>query len=153
MSGSRCLQFARLLGAIEIRDLFLGRQHEIDLGRFQIDPHYFHRHPIGQPEHGRLARRGLVDGSARRRQTRIVLHFNPVGRDRMLGFSTHNEAQLLASNAEPVDYVAIGPLFETGSKRNPDPPKGERFLPGREAVRRMTARLGPSWGAGAGAGG
>jgi thiamine-phosphate pyrophosphorylase len=47
-----------------------------------------------------------------------------IGRDRMLGLSTHNEAQLLASNAEPVDYVAIGPLFQTGSKRNPDPVVG-----------------------------
>jgi thiamine-phosphate pyrophosphorylase len=47
-----------------------------------------------------------------------------IGRDRALGLSTHNEAQLLASNAEPVDYVAIGPLFETGSKRNPDPVVG-----------------------------
>jgi thiamine-phosphate pyrophosphorylase len=60
-----------------------------------------------------------------------------IGRDRMLGFSTHNEAQLLASNAEPVDYVAIGPLFETGSKRNPDPVVGIGEL-GR--LRLLTAR-------------
>ena len=43
-----------------------------------------------------------------------------IGTGRVLGLSTHNEAQLLASNDEPVDYIAIGPLFETGSKRNPD---------------------------------
>ncbi len=43
-----------------------------------------------------------------------------IGTGRVLGLSTHNEAQLLASNDEPVDYIAIGPLFRTGSKRNPD---------------------------------
>lgn len=43
-----------------------------------------------------------------------------IGTGRVLGLSTHNEAQLLASNDDPVDYIAIGPLFETGSKRNPD---------------------------------
>lgn len=43
-----------------------------------------------------------------------------IGTGRVLGLSTHNEAQLLASNDDPVDYIAIGPLFQTGSKRNPD---------------------------------
>lgn len=37
-----------------------------------------------------------------------------------LGYSTHNEAQLRASNEEPIDYVALGPIFGTGSKENPD---------------------------------
>ncbi len=37
-----------------------------------------------------------------------------------LGFSTHNEAQLRASNSEPVDYVALGPIFGTATKENPD---------------------------------
>src|SRR5687768_7106740 len=40
---------------------------------------------------------------------------------RPLGFSTHNGDQLRASAAEPVDYIALGPIFGTGSKRNPDP--------------------------------
>jgi thiamine-phosphate pyrophosphorylase len=43
-----------------------------------------------------------------------------IGESRTLGFSTHNERQLLASKDEPIDYVAIGPIFTTGSKRNPD---------------------------------
>lgn len=44
-----------------------------------------------------------------------------IGPDRILGFSTHNEAQLTAASQEPVDYVAIGPIFPTKSKQNPDP--------------------------------
>ena len=38
-----------------------------------------------------------------------------------IGFSTHNAEQLLAAKEEPVDYLAIGPIFQTGSKLNPDP--------------------------------
>ncbi len=39
----------------------------------------------------------------------------------IIGFSTHNEQQLCAANLEPVDYLAIGPIFPTRSKLNPDP--------------------------------
>jgi thiamine-phosphate pyrophosphorylase len=42
----------------------------------------------------------------------------------IIGFSTHNEQQLLAGNLEPVDYLAIGPIFPTRSKLNPDPVVG-----------------------------
>ena len=42
-------------------------------------------------------------------------------RGRIIGFSTHNAEQLRAGDLEPVDYLAIGPIFATGSKRNPDP--------------------------------
>ncbi len=34
----------------------------------------------------------------------------------IIGFSTHNEQQLRAGDSEPVDYLAIGPIFATGSK-------------------------------------
>ena len=43
-----------------------------------------------------------------------------VGTDTMLGFSTHNESQLRAAGEEPADYLALGPLFGTVSKENPD---------------------------------
>lgn len=42
-----------------------------------------------------------------------------------IGFSTHNESQLAAANNLDVDYLAIGPLFATSSKANPDPVLGE----------------------------
>ena len=42
----------------------------------------------------------------------------------VLGFSTHNRQQLEAGDREPVDYLAIGPIFPTGSKANPDPVVG-----------------------------
>ena len=43
---------------------------------------------------------------------------------RAIGFSSHNVAQLCAAGGEPVDYVALGPVFATASKRNPDPVVG-----------------------------
>jgi thiamine-phosphate pyrophosphorylase len=39
----------------------------------------------------------------------------------LVGLSTHNEAQLAGALMQPVDYVAIGPVFATSSKVDPDP--------------------------------
>jgi thiamine-phosphate pyrophosphorylase len=47
-----------------------------------------------------------------------------VGPEATVGYSTHNEAQLRAANAEPADYLALGPLFGTMTKENPDPTVG-----------------------------
>ncbi len=46
------------------------------------------------------------------------------GSSAIIGFSTHNEIQLHAGDQEPVDYLAIGPIFGTSSKENPDPELG-----------------------------
>ena len=43
-----------------------------------------------------------------------------VGPDAIIGYSTHNEAQLRAAMEEPADYVALGPIFGTATKENPD---------------------------------
>ena len=51
-----------------------------------------------------------------------------LGPDALLGFSTHDARQLLAAGDEPVDYVAIGPVFATSSKLNPDPALGTERL-------------------------
>jgi thiamine-phosphate pyrophosphorylase len=41
-----------------------------------------------------------------------------------IGFSTHSETQLRAAANEPADYLALGPIFGTSSKLNPDPTVG-----------------------------
>ncbi|MFN0105672.1 MAG: thiamine phosphate synthase [Bryobacteraceae bacterium] len=46
----------------------------------------------------------------------------------IIGLSTHTKEQLLAANLEPVDYHALGPIFGTGSKANPDPVVGLDLL-------------------------
>jgi thiamine-phosphate pyrophosphorylase len=50
------------------------------------------------------------------------------GPDTIIGLSTHNREQLVAANAEPVDYHALGPIFATGTKINPDPVVGLEAL-------------------------
>lgn len=51
-----------------------------------------------------------------------------IGGHAMLGYSTHNAAQLAEGDGMPVDYLAIGPVFATGSKENPDPVVGVETL-------------------------
>ena len=46
------------------------------------------------------------------------------GKIRTIGFSSHNLAQVREADTLPVDYIAIGPVFATGSKANPDPVVG-----------------------------
>ena len=55
----------------------------------------------------------------------------------LIGFSTHNEGQLRAAQSEPVDYLALGPIFGTVSKHNPDPLVGLDKL---RRLRPLTAR-------------
>ena len=55
-----------------------------------------------------------------------------LGDTAIIGFSTHNVSQAIAAASLEVDYVAIGPIFETGTKANPDPVVG---LDGLRAVR------------------
>jgi thiamine-phosphate pyrophosphorylase len=40
-----------------------------------------------------------------------------VGRDRIVGTSTHSLAQVDAADAADVDYFAVGPVFETPTKQ------------------------------------
>ena len=47
-----------------------------------------------------------------------------IGPHATLGFSSHNPEQLRAAAGEPLTYVALGPIFPTASKRNPDPVVG-----------------------------
>ncbi len=51
-----------------------------------------------------------------------------LGRDAIIGFSSHDARQLAAAGGEPVDYVAFGPIFATASKQNPDPVVGTAEL-------------------------
>ena len=47
-----------------------------------------------------------------------------LGSVRAIGLSIHNESQLREAADAPADYVALGPLFSTGTKHNPDPVVG-----------------------------
>ncbi|HET9317396.1 MAG TPA: thiamine phosphate synthase [Vicinamibacteria bacterium] len=59
-----------------------------------------------------------------------------VGSRLIVGVSTHDLAQVTAAAGEPVDYVALGPVFETRTKARPDPVVGLDLL----AQARLLAR-------------
>jgi len=56
-----------------------------------------------------------------------------LGDDVVIGFSTHNLAQAIEASTWPIDYLALGPIFATSTKENPDPVVGLELL---RAVRR-----------------
>lgn len=56
----------------------------------------------------------------------------------VIGLSTHNEAQCQAADGDAaVDVVAVGPIFPTSSKVNPDPPL---HLSGLRRLRGLTSK-------------
>lgn len=60
-----------------------------------------------------------------------------LGPERVLGYSTHNAGQLNAAGREPVDYLAIGPIFPTSSKQDADPVVGLEEL---ARLRKLTTK-------------
>lgn len=47
-----------------------------------------------------------------------------LGREAVIGFSTHNLEQAREALHLPIDYLAFGPIFLTSTKSNPDPVAG-----------------------------
>lgn len=43
-----------------------------------------------------------------------------LGKNAVIGFSTHTLEQAIKAVKLPIDYIAVGPIFETYTKRNPD---------------------------------
>jgi len=56
-----------------------------------------------------------------------------LGPNRIVGVSTHTEAQVIAANLTSADYIAIGPVFLTSTKPDAEP------VIGLEGVRRARA--------------
>ena len=61
-----------------------------------------------------------------------------LGDEAIIGFSTHSVEQASVAARLPIDYLAIGPIFTTSSKENPDPVVG---LDGLRRAREMTGDI------------
>ncbi|MBC7909387.1 MAG: thiamine phosphate synthase, partial [Pyrinomonadaceae bacterium] len=59
-----------------------------------------------------------------------------LGEAAIIGYSTHNIAQAVEAAKMPIDYLAIGPIYATTSKENPDP------VVGLEGLRRVREAVG-----------
>src|SRR5712692_407104 len=51
-----------------------------------------------------------------------------VGTSKLVGVSTHDLEQFQRAAASSADYIAVGPVFATGTKSNPDPVVGTQFI-------------------------
>ncbi len=60
-----------------------------------------------------------------------------VGVNHWVGVSTHSVEQVAAADVGPADYIAVGPVFATATKANPDPVIG---LEGVRAARELTRK-------------
>ena len=60
-----------------------------------------------------------------------------IGPERWVGVSTHNREQFARAAATSADYIAIGPVFATTSKANPDPVVGVELI---SELRAMTEK-------------
>ena len=61
-----------------------------------------------------------------------------LGDNAVIGYSTHSLSQALEVPKLPVDYIAIGPIFQTSTKENPSPVVG---LDGLRVVREAIGKL------------
>ncbi len=83
---------------------------------------------VGQDDLTPSAVRGIFDAARENSKLHTPL---------WIGISTHNPDQLTEAETWPVDYVAIGPVFATSAKANPDPVIG---LEGVRQARSATAK-------------
>jgi len=65
-------------------------------------------------------------------QARVVM-----GAEGWIGVSTHSEAQFRKAAQTSADYIAVGPIFGTTTKENPDPVVGTELI---RSVRALTTK-------------
>jgi thiamine-phosphate pyrophosphorylase len=66
-----------------------------------------------------------------------------IGPNLWLGVSTHNAEQIVEADKTDADYLAIGPVFATASKANPDPVVGiDGVRRARELTRKTLVAIG-----------
>ena len=61
-----------------------------------------------------------------------------IGNEAVIGYSTHNVEQAQKALTLPIDYIAIGPIFETATKSDTSPTLG---LDGLKAVRKIVGSV------------
>ncbi len=77
---------------------------------------------LGQDDLSPASARKILSEEGKRRSRPLIV-----------GFSTHNLEQVAQADGMPIDYLAVGPVFATLSKANPDP------VIGLEGVRKARA--------------
>jgi len=100
---------------------------------------------VGEPKSNRFSLSGTCPHCSHKAVFSMVSapHLPPaevrkiVGDRLYIGYSTHNEEQFVIGNREPVDYLALGPVFATVSKYNLNPVVGVNEL---ARLRRLSSK-------------
>lgn len=146
---------ARLSGlshAEQVRRLSAGGANFVQLREKQMDAHAFYREAeealqVARSRNVRLIINDRADIALALSADGVHLGQDDLppaaarellGEQAIIGFSTHNIEQAIEAAHSPVDYIAIGPIFETKSKENPGPVVG---LEGLHRVRQAVGRI------------
>lgn len=57
-----------------------------------------------------------------------ITEFRALAKDKIIGVSVHNEQEMELAVQSGADYVGIGPIYATKSKKDANPPAGPDFL-------------------------
>jgi thiamine-phosphate pyrophosphorylase len=123
-------ELARLgVGLLQLRAKALGDRRLVALARASVAAAHTHGARLVVNDRPDVARIVGADGvhvgqdDLPPADARAIL-----GPEALIGYSTHSLAQLVAADREPIDYVALGPVFPTTSKDRPDPVVGPELI-------------------------
>jgi len=60
-----------------------------------------------------------------------------LGKQKLIGLSTHTKTQVLSAQFMEVDYIGLGPIFPTQTKKSPYKPLGTEIISWAEAQTRL----------------
>ena len=110
----------------------------LHVGQDDLSPEAARRIIVGGPSAAKAVEgRETVTAALKRCATQNQSTQNQSAHTRWLGVSTHNPEQLAIADKTSADYLAIGPVFATSSKANPDPVVG---LAGVRRARELTRK-------------
>ena len=127
-------RLSRLSHTEQVKRLIKGGANFIQLREKNLSPKYFYPDAleavkISRAENVKIIINDRVDIALAVKADGVHLgqnDFPPVaarkilGENAIIGFSTHNLQQVSEAIKMPLDYLAIGPIFETKTKENPD---------------------------------
>lgn len=127
-------RLSRLSHAEQVKRLIKGGANFIQLREKNLPPKHFYADAleavrISRAENVKIIINDRVDIALAVKADGVHLgqgDFPPLaarkilGEKAIIGFSTHNLQQISEAIKMPLDYIAIGPIFETKTKENPD---------------------------------
>ncbi|KPL06951.1 hypothetical protein AMJ85_10005 [candidate division BRC1 bacterium SM23_51] len=114
---------------IQLRDKTTPFEQLLEDTREMVEIARPHNVPIIVNDNPYLARDGDADGvHLGQNDCPVEIARDIIGPDRLLGLSTHTPLQALAAQLKDVDYIGLGPIFATTTKRQSYRPLGLKMV-------------------------